>query len=114
MTNNYNDSSQTPAEWPFDQPPNCAVITLKRIIWENQPIRYVSHDEDDHGWQFLDGNDIVEEDGAIVCLEEIVELDPAVLEIAHIPPGYFAWREEPDAPWNIEKHEEELDEDNDE
>jgi len=42
-------------DWPFDQLPNCAVITLRRIVFGSAPILHVTHDRDDHGWQFLDG-----------------------------------------------------------
>jgi hypothetical protein len=40
-----------PPTWPFDQPPNCAVLTLRSIVFGGAPILYVSHDADDHGWQ---------------------------------------------------------------
>lgn len=35
--------------WPFDQPPDCAVITLRSIVFEGEPILHVVHDEADHG-----------------------------------------------------------------
>ena len=38
---------------PWHQPPNCAVITLRQIIEGDAPILLVTHDMDDHGWQFL-------------------------------------------------------------
>lgn len=44
-------------DWPFDQPPNCAVITQRQIVDGSQPILRVSHDEEDDGWQFLTGED---------------------------------------------------------
>jgi hypothetical protein len=87
------------AEWPFDQARNCAVITLKRIIAGNRPILRVTHDLEDHGWQFLDGDDVEESDAAVVGLAEIVALDPSLLEVADLPPGWCAWRSSPTAPW---------------
>ena len=44
--------------WFWDQPPNCAVITLRQIIEDGAPVLLVTHDLDDHGWQFLSGQDI--------------------------------------------------------
>ena len=78
--------------WPFDQPRNCAVFTLRQIVFDGEPILSVSHDEDDHGWQFLGLDDAVEADAAVVSLSEIIGLDPTVLEVADLPPGFRAWR----------------------
>ena len=47
------ESRNTTDEWPFESPRNLAVITLDRIMDGRNPILYVSHDEDDGGWQFL-------------------------------------------------------------
>ncbi len=85
--------------WPFDQPPNCAVITLRSIVFDGASILRVVHDEDDHGWQFLDGDDVDMADAAVVLLKEIVQCDQTVLEIADLPPGWFAWRVSPNSAW---------------
>lgn len=85
--------------WPFDQPPNCAAITLRSIVFGGGPILHVTHDEDDHGWQFLGAGDADEKDAAVIGLEEIVKLDPSVLEVANMPPGWHAWRLSKSAPW---------------
>jgi hypothetical protein len=87
------------ARWPFDQAPNCAVITLRSIVFGGRPILHVTHDEDDHGWQFLSAGDADEQDAAVVALSEIVELDSSVLEIADMPPGWHAWRASRSSPW---------------
>lgn len=79
-------------DWPFDQPPNCATITLKSIIFGGAPILHVSHDADDHGWQFLDGGNVEISNAAVVALAEIVELDPSVFAIADLPIGWCAKR----------------------
>ena len=88
--------------WPFDQPQNCAVITLKQIIDGAEPILHVSHDLDDHGWQFLGIGDACEEDAAVVCLGEIVKSDSTVLQVADIPPGWHAWRQTVADKWTRE------------
>jgi hypothetical protein len=85
-------------DWPFDQPKNCGVVTLRSIV-DGDPILYVSHDADDHGWQFLDGNPVEMTNAVLVGLGEIVDRDPSVLEVANMPPGWFAVRDSQTSPW---------------
>jgi hypothetical protein len=60
---------------------------------------YVTHDEDDHGWQFLDGDDATTKDGAVVGMGCMLARDPTLAEIADLPPGWIATRSKPGAPW---------------
>ena len=85
--------------WPFDQPPNCAAITLRSIVFGGGPILHVVHDESDHGWQFLGAGDADEKDAAVVGLGEIAKLDASVLEVADLPPGWHARRRAKAEPW---------------
>jgi hypothetical protein len=85
--------------WPFDQERRCAVVTLRSIVFRGQPVLLVFHDKKDDGWQFLDGQAFEMSNAAVVALEEVVKRDPAVLEIADLPPGWKAWRESPSSPW---------------
>lgn len=94
--------NMTQGDWPFDQPRNCAVITLRSIAFDGDPILHVTHDRDDHGWQFLSLEDFQMEDACVLGLEEIVRLDPTVLELAGLPPGWHAWRRSPSEPWTRE------------
>jgi hypothetical protein len=87
-----------PDDWPFDQLPNAAAITVRAIL-EGDPILHVSHDEDDHGWQFLDGRDVVVEEGRLISMANALDIDPTLREIADLPPGWIAWREGPSAAW---------------
>ena len=89
-------------KWPFDQPRNCAVITLRMIAKGLQPILHVTHDNDDHGWQFLGSEDADEEEASVVSFDEIVDLDPSVLQLADLPPGWHAWRRSAEEPWSRE------------
>jgi hypothetical protein len=73
-------------DWPFDQPRNCAVVTLRQVVFDGAPILHVTHDVDDHGWQFLGWEDADMEQAAVVSLEELVQLDSSVLELADMPP----------------------------
>ncbi len=85
--------------WPFADPENLAVFTLRRIIRGESPILSVSHDEDDGRWQFLDGEEAEIEDAALVCLGEMIRLDPSLLALADLPIGWSASRSSFQAPW---------------
>ena len=63
------------------------MISLLQIVFEGAPILHVSHDTDDHGWQFLKLDDARAEDASVVSLDQIVKLDPTVLAVADLPPG---------------------------
>jgi hypothetical protein len=78
--------------WPFAEPETTEVITLERIVRGASPVLLVTHDEDDGGWQFLDGGQVFEDEAVVVLLGEIVQLDPALLELADLPRGHYAWR----------------------
>jgi hypothetical protein len=86
-------------KWPFADPENLAIFTLKRIVSGGSSILFVSHDEDDGGWQFLDGAEVVIKESALVCLHHIVELDPSLVELADLPIGWSANRSSPGVPW---------------
>lgn len=85
--------------WPFDQPPNCATMTSRKVVREGEPITHAYHDESDHGWQFYSAAGSTMADAMIVALEEIVRLDQTIVEIADLPPGWMAERESPGSPW---------------
>src|SRR4051794_29943151 len=93
------------SNWPFDQPANCAVISLRQIFLEGAPILLVSHDADDHGWQFLDNLSAPQEsDAMVVSFSQVVDLDPSLIQLADLPPGWRAWRESRDAQWTREQN----------
>jgi hypothetical protein len=86
------------SSWPFDQPRNCAVFTTRQVMEREEPILHVTHDPDDHGWQFHSSNARLEE-AKIITLEEAVALDPSVLQLADLPVGWHAWRQSAEDPW---------------
>jgi hypothetical protein len=86
-------------DWPFDQPRNAACITLRSIIFADAPILHVTHDEDDHGWQFLGLEDAREDDACVVAFHKIAAKDSSILELADLPPGWHAWRQSRASPW---------------
>jgi hypothetical protein len=76
-------------------------VTLRRIIEGTAPILLVFHDADDHGWQFLADGRPDAEDGVLVCLSHLLDLDSSLRELASLPPGRYAVREHRDAPWHF-------------
>ena len=86
-------------DWPFEAPPNVAVITMRQILEGKAPILFVSHDEDDGGWQFLTGAVLDADDAKVVALRTIVALDAAIAELADLPEGWTAARDAPGEPW---------------
>ena len=63
----------------------------------------VTHDEDDHGWQFLPGEVVQMEDALVVAMSEVVDADPTLNELADLPPGWKAHRRGLGHPWVREK-----------
>jgi len=88
-------------DWPFQDPPNVAVIANKRIVYQGEWIAYVSHDADDGAWQFHTNvaTPPQQEEAAVVSLHSIVQLDQSIKDLANLPSGWHAWRESRDAPW---------------
>ena len=90
--------------WPFDQPRNCATFTMRQVMDGSEPILLVSHDEDDHSWQFIGSSDASMADAMLVALEEVVKVDPTVLEVADLEPGWQAVRETVGGSWSRRVH----------
>lgn len=85
--------------WLFDQPKNCATLISRAILDGRNAVLYVSHDEDDHSWQFLDNETFEAKDAALVTLSSVVGLDSSLIEVADLPPGWIATRCHFGAPW---------------
>jgi len=86
-------------EWPFSDPPNVAVFVLKRILDGTMPILRVCHDDDDGGWQFLDGGPATNDQAMLVSLRHMLNHDPSIAELADLPCGWDATRTGPGNPW---------------
>ena len=96
--------SEETEQWPFDQPKNCSTFTMRQVMTRAEPILLVSHDEEDHGWQFIGSSEASMEDAMLVTLKSIVAIDPSVGEVADLPPGWQAVRSAPGHPWMRRKH----------
>jgi hypothetical protein len=85
--------------WSFEDPENVAVITLKKIIKQESSVLYVTHDDEDGTWQFLDGDEVNEEEACLLSLIQMVNLDPSLIELSDLPLGWIAWRDNPESLW---------------
>lgn len=84
----------------FRELPNTAVITNKKIIQRLSWIGYVSHDVEDGAWQFLELSRKQDtKNASVISLEEIIAIDPSILELADLPLGWHAWRETKESSW---------------
>ena len=78
--------------WPFADPRNVAVFTVRDIVEMRQPILVVTHDADDGAWQFLTGQPADMKAAMVVSLASIVRLDPTLTALADLPLGWEATR----------------------
>lgn len=85
--------------WPFEDTPNVAVITVKQILEGVSPILYVTYDEDDGSWQFLTGDYISESDARVVALRTVFQIDRSIADIADLPLGWTASRKSVGSDW---------------
>ena len=78
--------------WPFVDPPNVAVLTIRQIMNRLSPILLVHHHEEDGAWEFLTVEAFDMADVIVVGLEEIVQMDSSVLQLSDLPLGWQALR----------------------
>jgi len=92
----------------FEDSLNTAVFTTKFVVKDKKEITYITHESEDGVWQFFsnDNFDDFEEVSMILSLDEIINLDKTVLEIADLPLGYIASRETVKDKWKISKNDE--------
>jgi hypothetical protein len=88
----------TEISWPFDQAPNTAALTTRQVIDLKSPIRHLIH-YDDGTWAFLCGTTSETDDYRVVHMSHILELDDTLREVADLPLGWSAWREDGQSPW---------------
>lgn len=79
---------------PFDQVENCVTYTDSFVVEDNYPVLLVTHDDDDHTWQFLSWQSGALEDCMMVSLKSAVERDKTLYDIAYLQPWYVATREQ--------------------
>lgn len=84
--------------WPFADSPDTGVYSTRFVLDEDYPILLISHDPDG-AWQFLCGTTDNPDDGRLIPLQEVVELDETVRKVADLPTGWRAWRDSTEGPW---------------
>jgi hypothetical protein len=82
---------------------NTAVFTTKFVLNFDSPILYVYHYKEDGAWQFSGFEECVEEDYRIISLEEMINIDSSILNIADLSFGYYALRKSKVSEWIIQK-----------
>ena len=94
-----NSTSGNIAPYHFSEAENTACFTCKQVMHDGADILYVTHDEDDGGWQFLSGDELTEEDAMVVSMRNIVDRDPSVNALHDMPEGVGATRDKIDLAW---------------
>ena len=90
------------SEWPFECPINTCAITTKFVYNKSQSIIQVTHYKDGE-WQFMCNSTDDPDDGMVVCMGCFFQRFPEIAELANLPLGYDAFREDATQPWDITK-----------
>ncbi|WP_202356356.1 immunity protein Imm33 domain-containing protein [Mesorhizobium sp. 113-3-3] len=100
-------------EWKFADPPNVAVLSDRSIFKSDDWIAYVVHEADDDdvcndeggSWQFhsSDTQNRDEREIMLVSLQNVLQRDESILELADLPKGWHAWRTSKSSPWQRAK-----------
>lgn len=84
----------------FNESLNTAVFTTRFVFREREPIQNIFHHNEDGAWEFTGVTQAVEDgDYLVVSLQEIMDFDPSVLELADLALGESAYRPAIDMPW---------------
>lgn len=87
----------------FSTPTNTAVISSTYVLKEKQPVLHVVRDDEDE-WQFHCGNhDYSSEKLMLVTLQNMLDYDSTLVEVADLPVNYFATRDSEQDSWSYEK-----------
>ena len=85
--------------WPFDQAPNVAAVTTRQVVEQQFPILCVTHYSEDHSWGFVCGTTDETDDGRVIAMREALEIDPSLEDVADLPPGWTARRDQVGGIW---------------
>ena len=85
--------------WPFEAAKNTAVFTSRFVLENDHPILHVTHDADDGAWQFHSGDVVKQSDARIIALSEALDIDPSLRDLADLPEGWKATREDRRVSW---------------
>jgi hypothetical protein len=71
---------------------NAAVFITREVSKARSRFFNVTHDADDHGWQFIGLSAGSAENERTISLLEAVRMDSSGLELSKLPVGWHAWR----------------------
>jgi hypothetical protein len=97
------------ASWPFADAVNTASFTTRQVLDGLNPVVEVYHDHDGD-WQFLCGTTTAVADLKLVCMGCMLERDPSLAELADLPRGWSAIRDDPQSDWKRDAFEDSDDE----
>ena len=85
--------------------PDIVAFTTKFVLEDNKTITYVTHDIEDGAWQFFSEDEFenFESVAKIVGLNEIMDKDSTLKELADMEPGHVATRKHKVDKWIIRK-----------
>lgn len=87
----------------FIEDDDLSVFTTKQVI-NGKPILHVFHN-DNGDWQFHGEEIPKEEDGIVVCLKELIKMDPSLNEVFFLHYGEVASRPHKGGEWTMEAQE---------
>jgi hypothetical protein len=90
------------SKFKFYEEENLGVFTTYHVF-DGKPILHVFHNEDGD-WQFHTEDDPNIDDSKIVCLKDIIELDPTLKQIHYLNFGGYAYRNGIGEEWTIENN----------
>jgi hypothetical protein len=108
---NGTDRSSSLFNWKFEEGPHTTVYVSKNVNAGVEPITFVYHDPEGD-WQFT-GNTGIDSGGVAVCFHHPIDDDPTLKELADLPTGWCAQRNERGAHWQREPYEAEEDDEDD-
>ena len=86
--------------WPFDQGPRVAALTTRQVLEDGFPILRVVHYSDDEDWAFTCGTTYADADARLIAMEEAMQIDPTIAEVADLPLGWGASRTHIGGKWS--------------
>jgi hypothetical protein len=84
----------------FQENLKTAVLADANVVNSNSLITRINHHEDGL-WEFFGKKKVNEGEIMVVSLEQIIQRDPSILEMADLPLNFTAFRESNDTPWII-------------
>lgn len=87
----------------FAESLNTAVFTTKYVLEKTSPILYVYHYEEDGAWQFSGKEECADSDYRVISLEEMINIDRSILELAELPLGSKAYRVDINSNWIVKE-----------